>query len=219
MTSGRSNWLVRSSRTAICAAVLVGATALVTNQVVSQEKKGGQAGAGHEMSDEMKAMMAKFEELARPGPQHKALDALAGNWKADVKSWMEPGKAPETSTGSESSKWLHGNRHLFSEFQGSMMGQPFTGTGLSGFDNQTKKYYMVWVDSCGTAPMLFWGTADAAGKTFTYTGECNDCMTGQPKKMKAIMRIISNSEHSFEMLDTGPDGKEFKCMEIRYTRK
>lgn len=210
------NQWTRKLRSALAVLVLVGATALITNQVVSQDKKGDQAGG---MTDEQKAAMAKMEEMAKPGPQHKLLDACVGNWKAEVKMWMEPGKEPEVSQAASSSKWVHGGRHIVGDFSGTMMGQPFTGSELCGYDNTTKKYYTVWVDSNSTAPMIMWGTSDAAGKVFTYTGECNDCTTGKPTKYRCVARIISNSEHTFEMFMPGPDGKEMKCMEIKYTRK
>ncbi|MHC4219708.1 MAG: DUF1579 family protein [Planctomycetota bacterium] len=36
---------------------------------------------------------------ATPGEAHKLLEPFAGTWKAEVKSWMEPGSEPQVSTG------------------------------------------------------------------------------------------------------------------------
>src|SRR4029450_2305674 len=41
----------------------------------------------------------KVEAAATPGPAHKALEALIGDWKAEVKCWMEPGQPPHVSQG------------------------------------------------------------------------------------------------------------------------
>ena len=40
-------------------------------------------------------IMKKVEAAGTPGPAHKALQALVGDWKAEVKCWMDPAGAPE----------------------------------------------------------------------------------------------------------------------------
>ena len=40
-------------------------------------------------------MMKKVEAAGTPGPAHRALEALVGNWKAEVKCWMDPSGSPE----------------------------------------------------------------------------------------------------------------------------
>jgi hypothetical protein len=55
-------------------------------------------------------------------------------------------------------------------------------------------------------------------KSFTYTGDCDDCMTGKKKTVRSVCKVSSESKHTFEMFDTGPDGKEFRNLELVYTR-
>ena len=62
-----------------------------------------------------------------PGLAHKALDALAGNWKAEVKCWAEPGAAPNVSQATAKASWALNGRFLESEFHGEMTGKAFTG--------------------------------------------------------------------------------------------
>ena len=46
-----------------------------------------------------------------------------------------------------------GGRYLEQRYEGTMMGQPFSGIGVTGFDNYKKKFVSTWVDSMGTAIM------------------------------------------------------------------
>ena len=38
-------------------------------------------------------------------------------------------------------------------------------------------------------------------------------------KVRAVTRIVSNNEYTYELYMTGPDGKEFKSLEFRSVRK
>jgi hypothetical protein len=54
---------------------------------------------------EKQEMQNKVAAAGRPGPAHKALDDLVGNWKAEVKCWMEPGGVPNVSQGTPKASW------------------------------------------------------------------------------------------------------------------
>jgi hypothetical protein len=67
--------------------------------------------------------------------------------------------------------------------------------------------------------MAGYGTCDPDGKIITMTGEASDPMSGKTnQKWRTVLRIESKDKHVFEMYGPGPDGKEFKQMEITYTR-
>src|SRR5260221_9744615 len=83
---------------------------------------------------EKQEMQRKMEAAATPGPAHKALEAFVGNWKAEVKCWMEPGGAPNVSQGTAKTSWILNGHFLEEEFHGEMMGKPFTGRSLLGYD-------------------------------------------------------------------------------------
>ena len=51
-----------------------------------------------------------------------------------------------------------GGRVLVEEVSGSMMGMPFTGHGMMGFDNVSGKYWSTWNDSMSTGIMMSEGT-------------------------------------------------------------
>src|SRR5436853_3849107 len=80
-------------------------------------------------------MQKKAEAAGAPGPAHKALDALNGNWKAEVKCWHEPGGSPQVSQATAKTRWILNGRFLEEEFHGEMMGKAFIGRSLIGYDN------------------------------------------------------------------------------------
>jgi len=166
-----------------------------------------------------KAMMELWQKMATPGEGHKKLDPFVGSWTAKNTLWMEPGKPPEVTDGTAEQKWVLGGRYLEQRYEGKMMGQPFSGTGYTGYDNYTKKYESTWMDTTGTAILFLRGTFDKAGKVLTATGQMNDFVIGKTITLRDKTTLVSHDEILFELFGPGPDGKEQKMMEIRYTRK
>lgn len=179
--------------------------------VMAKEKK-------QEKQMDPQAMMETYKKLATPGEPHKQFASLAGSWTTKTKSWMEPNKAPTESDGSCEQKMLLDGRFLQQECTGDMMGQPFTGIGVNGYDNHTKKYVSTWMDSMGTGIYYMEGTASADGKTITQKGQYDDPIEGR-MKLRAVTKMVDNNTEIFEMYGTGKKGKEMKMMEITYTRK
>ena len=167
---------------------------------------------------DMQAMMETYKKLATPGEPHKQLASLAGSWTTKTKEWMEPNKPPMESTGTCEEKVLLDGRFLQQECTGDMMGQAFTGIGVTGYDNYTKKYVSTWMSSMGTGIFVMEGTASADGKTITLHGSHKDPTWGVMKH-RAVLKFVDENTHTFEMYHKGKDGKEMKDMEITYTRK
>jgi len=171
------------------------------------------------MTPEQQAMMEAWVKAATPGEAHKMLEPLIGSWNATSTSWQTPeGPAQEGSATSESS-WVLGGRFVREDVTGEFGGMKFQGLGYTGFDNIQKKYVGTWMDSMGTAIMMMKGTADPSGKVFTMTGTMDDVMTGKPMKLRTVTRVVDANKHVMEMFGPDPSGKEFKMMEIVYTRK
>jgi hypothetical protein len=172
-----------------------------------------------EMSPEEKAMMEKWQKAMTPGAYHKQLDAMVGTWDTKVTSYMAPGAPPMSSTGTSTNKWIMGGRYVEQRFKGSFMGQPFEGLGYTGYDNVSGKYWGTWMDNMSTGMMSSTGTASEDGKSYTFTATMNDPMTGQVSQSEERITVIDKDHHNFEMWGPGPDGKNFKMMQINYTRK
>jgi hypothetical protein len=167
---------------------------------------------------DMQAMMEVYNKLGTPGAPHKLLASMAGSWTTKIKSWCESSKPPMESAGICEQRMILGGRFLQQEFTGEMMGSLFTGIGVTGYDNHTKKYVSTWMDSMGTAILFFEGTAGTDGKTITQETRYDDPIKG-PMKWRSVTRIVDDNTHVFEMYGTDKSGKEEKMMEITYTRK
>ncbi|MDP1768243.1 MAG: DUF1579 domain-containing protein [Nitrospirota bacterium] len=165
------------------------------------------------------AMMEVWKQMAAPGEPHKLFATLAGSWTTSTKEWMEPGKPPTESTGTAEMKMLLDGRFLYQEYNSHMMGQPFSGIGIDGYDNVTKKYVTAWIDTMGTGIFMMEGSASIDGKTITLKGSHPEPGGGKMSH-RAVWKIQDANNQTFEMYGThGHGGKEMKFLEIVYSRK
>jgi len=168
---------------------------------------------------ERQEMMKKMEVAGTPGPAHKALDALVGNWKAEVKCWCEPSGAPQVSQAMAKASWTLKGRFVEGEFHGEMLGKPFIGRSLLGYDNTKQKFISVWVSDIQTSMFTSEGKGDSGYKVITLEGKGDCPATGRKDvPMKQVFRVLGPDKYTFEMFD-GSKGENVRTMEITHTRK
>lgn len=166
------------------------------------------------------AMEKAMMETMMPGKEHAMLAKSNGVWNAETTMWMAPDAPPQKSTGKAENKMILGGRFQQSTFKGTMMGQPFEGTGTTGYDNARKVYVGSWVDNMTTSIMNMEGTWDEASKSITMKGKMYCAANKMDCDFKEVYKIVDDNTQVLEMY--GPDmktGKEYKNMEIKYTRK
>lgn len=164
-----------------------------------------------------KAAMEAMVKAGTPGEAHKKLEDLVGTYDVKVSTWMKPGQPPMESTGTSEGKMALGGRFLEEHFEGTFMGQPFSGVGYTGYDNVQKKYVGTWIDTMSTGVMVSSGKME--GNAYSMSGTMADPMTGKMTTVKERMTVTDADHHTLEMWGAGPDGKAYKTMEITYTRK
>jgi hypothetical protein len=167
---------------------------------------------------DMQKIMEIYKKAGTPGEIHKLLAKLEGSWTTRTKNWMEPGKPPIDSTGTCEQKLVLDGHYLQQVYTGDMMGLPFTGINLLGYNNHTRKYESVWLDSMSTAIYYFVGTASADGRTITQECSYDDPVRG-PSVWRSVTRIKDDNTLVFEMFITPKGGKEEKMMEMTVARK
>lgn len=178
--------------------------------------KGMEKPKGMEMSKEMKDA---FDKMSKVSENHKRLDFMVGEWNTTTKIYWAPKAPPEVSKGKCTVKKIMDGRYYQSNYSGSMMGKPFTGMSITGYDNVNKEFVNSWIDNASTHMLVAKGNYDPKTKTFTYKSKMNDCM--KPSEMvgvKEVIKIVSPTEHVFEMYEK-KDGKESKTMEVTYKKK
>jgi len=205
----------------VCAAIAL-AGGLMVYPTVAQDKSAAKQDKATQQKENAspvsEEMMKKMAELGAPGPAHKALNPLAGEWNVVARFWMG-GPEPTESKGTSTKRWILGGRFLQEDHNGEFMAQPFQGMGLTGYDKMKQKYVGLWMDSMGTAMSVSEGAADADGKVITMNGTMDDPMSGEKNKpIKYILRIVGQDKHVMEMHDVSL-GEKSKMGEITYVRK
>jgi hypothetical protein len=170
------------------------------------------------MTPEQQAEMEAYMKAATPGAPHQSLASTAGSYALKIKSWHDAGGPAMEDTGSATRKMTLDGRVLVEDVSSSMMGTPFSGHGMRGYDNVSGKYWATWTDSMSTGLMVSEGSCDAQ-KVCTFIGSWNDPVKKGPVKARMTSRWTSPTTEVFEMYGPGKDGKEMKMMEITYTRK
>jgi hypothetical protein len=162
------------------------------------------------------AMMKAWQDYMTPGAMHELLAKGVGEWKSEITSWMAPDMPPSTTEGKSVCESILGGRYFRTKETASFMDMPFEGSGLSGYDNATKKFFNVWTDNMGTGLLITEGTYDEATKTFTYTG--SGVGPSGEYKVREIVTLIDDDHTMFTMYMEEGGNPEMKMMEIKYSR-
>jgi hypothetical protein len=179
------------------------------------EKGGKDAPAQQAGAPDEAAMKAMMEQMLALAPEHAFLKQFVGTWTTDV-TWIENGQENK-SKGTATFTSTYGGRFIHSDYRGEMMGMPFQGSMLMGYNKVQKKFESVWVDSWSTGLSISNGTADSTGKVFTMAGVMDDPMTNQKMHTKEVTTFDGANKMTFEMSKVDGDKVE-KMMTIVYTK-
>ncbi|MCB9047292.1 MAG: DUF1579 domain-containing protein [Chitinophagales bacterium] len=164
--------------------------------------------------DDMKAWM----DYATPGAMHKMLGKYNGFWEASTKMWMAPGTPAMESTANVTNDMYMADHYQKSIFSGDFQGMPFQGESMTGYDNVKKVFMNTWIDNMSTGVMYSEGTWNEATKSIEFKGMATDPMAGKQLPFREVVTYTSNDSYKMEMYNT-MNGKEFKSMEVVFTRK
>jgi len=175
---------------------------------------------GAEPAPDPAAVKAAMEQMRKTGPEHAALAQMVGIWDVKASMWMTPDAPPEVTPATATCTSLFGGKWIRQEYQGVMMGQPFSGIGMNGYDTVAKRYVSTWCDNFSTMMTTMSGSSTDGGKTITYTSELAHCpMTGGPVAYRYVLVHESPMRMVFTMFQTPKGGVEQKSMELIYSRR
>lgn len=190
---------------------------LVALPVQAQEQEQKQEEAGYESAARgMEAMMEAWEKAGAPGEPHRRLASTVGTWDATVSFWMDPSAEPTTSTATATREMVMDGRYLRETVEGDMMGAPFRGQGLTGYNNVTGEYESTWVDNHSTAIHTYTGRME--GDRLIMTGEYTDPLSGETVETRGEVQMVSDTEERYTSYEDRGDGM-VKVMEIVYTKR
>jgi hypothetical protein len=119
------------------------------------------------------AAVAAEAAAKAPSKELESVYEGLGTWNATIK--MSGAGAPASEEkGIEKVVPICVGKWVWCDFNGTMMGGPFEGHGITGYDPIEKKYVSFWIDSMTANHMKTTGTYDAAKKAFTFDGTCKE---------------------------------------------
>lgn len=189
-------------------AITIGLAGFAAAQSASEQK----------MTPEQAAMMKKWEAYMTPGDVHAMIAKSNGEWNEDITMWMDPSGPPQKSKATATNTMIMGGRYQQSMHKGNFNGMPFEGMSLMGYDNAKGVIMSTWIDNMGTGIMNMEGKYDAGTKTVTSWGSELDPMTGKNTKVREEFTMVDDNTQTMTMYMTPEGGKEFKSMEIKFTR-
>ncbi len=166
-----------------------------------------------EMEAAFAEAMAKYGE---PSVEHEMLAKREGQWNASTKFWTDPSGPPQVHEGESTIQMIMDGRYLLQQYTMSFNGMSFEGIGLTAYDRMKGEYQTIWIDNMGTG--IMWATGKEKNGEFVYKGDTPDMMAGKYVPDRTVERMVNDDTIVFEVYTPGPDGKEFKSMEIIYTR-
>ena len=163
-------------------------------------------------------MMKAWMDFATPGDMHKWMAKSDGTWSGEVKSYMNPGHPPVTSTATVTSKTIMNGLYQQSDYSGTMMGQPFMGHGILAYDNAKKQFINTWIDNMGSGVIVMTGSYNEATKTLSLKGSQTDPVTGKDAMIREEIQFPDDNTQVFTMWGE-MGGQEHKFMEATFKRK
>lgn len=157
-------------------------------------------------------------EMPKPQKQHEWLKQLVGEWDADVQMYIEEGKPPQVSKGTESGRMI-GDFWAVMENKGDFQGKQFVGIFTVGYDPEAKKFVGSWVDNCSNYMWQYKGDVDSQGKILTFETE-GPCPAEGGKIVKFRETIeLKNPEHKVLTSMREKDGKWVKSVVVNYKKR
>ena len=164
------------------------------------------------------AEMKAWTEYATPGNSHKMMAEETGTWNCDMSFWMGPDAKAEKATSTANIKMILGGRYQETNFNGTMMGQPFEGKSTLGYNNASKEYTSTFIDNMGTGMMVVTGKYNEKNRTVEFKGAMVNPVNGKKTPYREVYSIVDANTRKIEMFDT-KNGEEYKSMEIVMKKK
>ncbi len=162
------------------------------------------------------AIAVAQEGMDPAGPQHAALMKRAGTYETTSRFSM-PGMPGDETKGTATIKAACAGKFLLEENAGTMMGSPFTGIRLLGYNNGTKEYEATWVYSESTAFLSLRGKSDDDGKTLRLKGDVVEA--GETMTLHVHYSFESDDKIVVKLYGGDPASKDTPVLEEVYTRK
>lgn len=164
------------------------------------------------------AIMKAWMDFATPGDMHTWMAKYNGTWTGEVTSWMDKDKPPVKSNATVTNTTTYNGLYQIGAYKGTMIGMPFEGQSILGYDNSKKKFFNTWIDNMGSGIVIMTGDWNEASKTLHLKGTQTNPMDGSDMSIRQEVKFVDDNTQMTTMYGTIA-GTEEKMMEINLKRK
>ncbi|MGQ0733379.1 MAG: DUF1579 family protein [Acidobacteriota bacterium] len=156
-------------------------------------------------------------DLNAPGPEHAALDPLAGVW--DVTILFPDGRGGHMQGRATcQGAWTFDRRFLRLAYTSSIGGRPLEVVRYLGFDRHRGRYVEIHFESTHTDVLRSEGTVDLTRRTFSATGLHQDVIARRNTTVRTLTSIASQDAFTIEMAYLDESGTPARTVTLRHQR-
>jgi Protein of unknown function (DUF1579) len=124
--------------------------------------------------------------VAKPGPEHKRLDAFVGTWNTEGQAQVSPYGPAGKMTAVDKFEWMPGGFFMIHHWDARQGGVEIKGMEVLGYDSHSKVYTSRFFDNFGNSGP--W-KATVQGNAWTWTGDTE--VGGKPLKERCTVTVVS----------------------------
>jgi hypothetical protein len=206
---------IRPSFIVTTCALAVGIAALAVAQPAREKSPQPELPPGWSAED-----MQACVRAGTPGKMHEHLAGTVGVWHGKTQMWMAPGTEPARGECTWTITSIMDGRYTRADLDAELPGMgSFTGLGIAGFDNVSRKFVGSWIDTHSTGIMQGVGELSDDSKVLTWRYTYNCPIRKKPAVVREVHTYTGPDTMTFEMFTTEPrTGKEYRCMRVDFTR-
>jgi len=164
------------------------------------------------------AQVAELEKASRPGPNHKELAPLIGDWDVRLFEVGPDDSETEVASGRASIRHEFGGRYLRWDTTMRFGGRSHATTGFLGYDIGGREYESMMITDVGTGMSVAHGTGQLARSGIRFTLELVDRDSGGRARMSSVLRMPDADHFVQDLLGGDPLGNERTVRRYRYSR-
>ncbi|MEJ2085740.1 MAG: DUF1579 domain-containing protein [Acidobacteriota bacterium] len=164
----------------------------------------------------------ELESFSIPGEPHELLATTVGSWDVTIRIWSDPDPEAEPASETEGTavgRWILGERFVETLYEGEVLGRPFEGLKIEGFEKAIEKYVSTWRDNLGTYTLVFKGECEESCRERTMDATFTDPVSKLPFRLKGVTTIEDEDNYTYQSFVITPNGQEFKNMELEARRR
>jgi hypothetical protein len=161
----------------------------------------------------------ELERASRPGPEHRRLSALAGQWDVAMVSVDDHGQETELARGEGDLEWVLDGRFLRWSATLGIAGAPRTTTGFLGFDRRNREFELLMISNLATGMEVATGRGDPERGGLRFELEQFDPEFSTRIRAISVLRLLTKDHFALDQVATDANGRERVVQRHHYRRR